>query len=99
MDQNKLSHIKLLSDFATKATSELIAVVIIVLSNMFFIYQTLPHIKYFGDDHWYFYLIFALTQIIIFVLCLRILWDNSFSKLKNQIEHLRQDEEKPRKPE
>lgn len=93
MDQNKHSYSDILLHFAAKASAELFAVVIIILGDLFFTYKTLPHVQFFKNDLWYFYLIFALIQIMIFALCLRILFDNSVSKLKNQIDCLIQSEE------
>ena len=99
MDQDKHSYSELLSQFASKASSELFAAVMIILGDLFFIYKTLPHVQYFENDLWYFYLILALAQIMVFALCLRLLFDNSVSRLKNQIDDLKRSLEQPRKPE
>jgi len=98
MDQNKPSYIEFIQQFAAKATAELSAVVIILLSDLFFIYKSFPLVGHYKDHIFIFHGVLVLTQIMIFALCLRILWDHSFSALKKKIGYLKQYEEKTRKP-
>lgn len=99
MDQNKTTYSELLTQFTAKATAELIAVVIIVLGDLFFVYKTIPMIQHYKDHVFTFHAILALIQIMVFALCLRIVYEHSVSGLKKRIDHLIQSGEKPRQPE
>jgi hypothetical protein len=76
--------------FSKKAGPELIAVVFIVLGDLVFIYFVLPRVQFFQENVWTFYLIFALIQLMVFALCLRILFDKAISRISAQ-----SDQEEP----
>lgn len=89
------SPLGLISRFLAKAASEVAAVVIIMLGNLYFVFNAMTLFPKFAEHEWLFIYIVSFTQALVFGVCFRILWDHSFSFLKHPQMAQSQSEQRP----
>lgn len=88
-----------LSRFTAKASSELIAVVFIVIADLFFVYKMATVFSNFASHTSIFTWVISLVQMLVFLLCLRILYQDLvglYEKLKMDLLRLVQPTRPPK---